>query len=285
MRAEITGEGFAAMKSGNVNWKPGNDHIEMRVRITTSQDHVLDGSLFPLASHQYKAPVDLLAGFLNKRQGEYFFFRMGEGQELMLSLGHCMIVELLRDLAAQMRTQNPAMAPHAMTTDPTSVVAYSPVLATLESGKVLRGDVWFYDFELPEERHVAAAFNRPERFVCLHGERSIAFIRRDAIVKVQMQPELEGEKYPWRPAHLAHRVGLMGGSVSPTALESASRLDSIETPRPVNPHPSDDVHRVSSGEHKQFPFAPRHGHAGPADPARHETPRVESGGDEDVPWY
>lgn len=256
--------------------------LELRVRITTVTDQTQDLTIFPLASHKAQAPIDTLAGFLNKRRGAFYLARSA-GQEVLLPLRHSLVFELTRDSEVQFQSQHPGMARSPLA-DPGAVVSYAPVAVTLVTGRVVRGDLWFYDFEEPEERNVAAGINREFRYVCLHGEKSTYFVRREAILKVLLQGTSSGDAI--HPEHVTTKSGLVdvsrfrSGEHSPTALDVASRMENDLTPPPlplVEPTRQETKHR--DADLQPFPFAPRREQTRPGN----DQARAESS--DEIFWY
>ena len=189
----------------------GAQDVEIPVRITLSNDVQIDATVFPLASHRNDAPIDMLAGFVNRRRGEFFVVRMGDGSEMLLPLSHCIMFEIQRQTEEMMRAINQQTAPVDLTSDPSSVVSYASIMMTLETNRIVRGTLWFHDFEAEDERNVASGLNREARYVCVHGERSTLFVRRKSILKVQLLAEAsyEGDVPKDRPLHVTERSGLV----------------------------------------------------------------------------
>src|SRR5690606_38299739 len=218
----------------------GNAHrdIELRVRVTIYNDQILDLTIFPLSSHQNESPQDLLYGYLNKRRGEFFPVRTADGQDLLLQLRNCLCFELLNDTVDQLKSQNP-LTRSSITCNTNAVVAYSPIVLTLKTGRTIRGDIWFFDFQDPEDRNVASTLNEEVRYILVHAEKSTLYIRRDSIIKVGLRGALHGEDSGVsHPRHVHERCSLSEITMlhvhpEPTALDFASRVESDQTPPPI----------------------------------------------------
>ncbi len=189
-------------------------HLEINVRVTQSNGVSLDATIFPLPSHKEESPIDQLAGFLNKRRGEFFVVRLADDSEMLLPLSKCYIFELSHQAANLLLAVHPFISPMPVTSNPRQVVSYAPIVLTLVNDRYVRGNMWFYDFEPEDERNVVAGLNRGLRYVCVHGDKSTFFVRRESILKVNMQAESysqseDAQHTPARPDHVTNRSELV----------------------------------------------------------------------------
>ena len=248
-----------------------DEQIELQVRLTLTNDVQTDAIIFPLPSHRNDSPVDTLAGFLNQRRGEFFLVRMQDGSQMLLPLCHCLMFDLTHQVEEMMCAINPNIRDTRLTSDPKSVVSFSPVVLTLATSRIVRGDMWFFEFDPEEERNVIAALNRNVRFVCIHGERATHFVRREGILKVQLQGDkMRGSEGTSHPSHVTETSGLIdvgrfrddtvqpvmmprGTTARPAPLTHES---AIPAPPPVPPGARPATPPNVSSAPQEFPFMP-----------------------------
>ncbi|MCB2153245.1 hypothetical protein KQI84_00035 [bacterium] len=253
-------------------------YYEIQVRVTLTNDVQMDAVLFPLPSHRHDPPVDTLAGFLNQRRGEFFLTRLQDGSQMLLPLDRCAMFEISYQTEEMMRAIDPDIRETQPTSDPNSVASYAPVIITLATNRIVRGDLWFFDFDPHDERNVMAALNREVRYVCVHGERGTYFVRRDSILKVQMQGQaMQGITSKSHPEHVTRTSGLveierfneqeMEAYESPSAASRSGLAPSPPTrppAPPANPPPPAP---------QEFPFMPGSGSREVKKPSFQAPPR------------
>lgn len=229
------------------------DYFELQVRITMLNDVQMDAIIFPLPSHRHDPPAETLAGFINQRRGEFFLVRMQDGSQLLLPLSQCAMFDLSYQTEEMMRAIDPDIRESWPTSNPNSVTCYSPVVVTLLTNRIARGDLWYFDFDPQEECNVMAALNRETRYLCLHGERATHFIRRDAILKVQLQGDaMKSTTSTSHPKHVTRTVGLVeapkvaGGAVHPLIMPGA----------PARPPHAAEPRSAPTPAPQEFPFMP-----------------------------
>jgi len=193
--------------------------IEMHVRILMANDSSLEAMLFPLPSHHDDAPVEMLEGYINRRRDEFFPARLADGSEQLLPLSRCLVFELSYETQERMRAMNPDTSAFEGAASSTSAVSYAAVVVTLITGRALRGDFWFHTHEPEHERNVASRLNHPERYLCLHSDQATLFVRRDAIMRVQLLPQGHDHHPGSHQAHL-QRPSRHSGLVNVRAFRS-----------------------------------------------------------------
>lgn len=254
---------------------------ELRVRLILSSDALVDACIFPLASHASDSPIDTLAGFLNKRRHEFFLVRLPDGSEVLFPLARCYVFELSHKVERQIREENPGISAFEEVSNPAEVVSYAPVVLTLTTGRMVRGDMWFYAFEDEEHRNVAAGLNREQRYVCVHGEHSTVFVRRDAILKAQLTQsgaDAINATVNTHPDHVTRESGLIDLSefadmTAVAAMEAREERD--EAPPPTGSALSQDRPQAPlSGKQRGFIFAPK-------SPPKPQAPGAEADPPED----
>lgn len=250
--------------------------LEIPVRIVLSTGALLDATIFPLLSHLNDSPIDHLDGFLNHRRGEFFVVRLADGAEQLLPLSQCTEVNLAADAEDLLVRVHPDMRRTPLSADPETAVSYAPVVVTLASGRLVRGNVWFHRHDPEIDRNVAAWANRDVRYLMLHSDAATHFVRRDAVLRVALQSDRDAASGNAAsehacPACARERSGLVNSDEYRTAAPCAHAAP--EQPRaPLSATP------------REFPYTPRSGSR--AVPKLVEAaPGVDREGIDEKYWY
>jgi len=243
-----------------------NQPLELKCTILLSSDRKLPVTLFPLPSHSWEAPVDLLEGFVNKRRGEFFPIRITGGAEMLLPLHECIVFELTREEEEELLSLHPEMSRETVSRSAFHVASYARVLLTLRTGRRIQGALWFYDFTPKTKRNLMDALNEGTRYLTLHTRSKTLFVRSDSILRAEVMPSPR-EAAP-RPDESQHeQAGLVdstldfgsGQSREPVDPYSGKRIfesSPNQTPLPQESLSSIFLRPDFSGEFSVSPLAP-----------------------------
>ena len=164
--------------------------IELRSVIILATDARLAITMFPLPSHGREHPYDLLEGFLNRRQAEFFPLRMPDGSELILPLSEVMIFEIGPAEARDAQQKYPHMSHQSVISDPATTVSYTRVSISLRGERTVRGSIWFPEHVPENKQNLLDVLNEGPRYLTIHSRGRISFVR-DAVTRAQIMMDDE----------------------------------------------------------------------------------------------
>lgn len=164
-----------------------NQPIEFKCTIYTSAERKLAVTLFPLPSHSWEAPIDMLEGFINKRRGEFFPVRLADGSAMLIPLSDCWVFEVTREEEDELLSFHPEMNRDPVCRSAAHVASYAKVILTLKTGKRVQGSLWFYDYVPETKQNLLDALNSGTRYLLLHTRQKTIFVRIDSIARAEVK--------------------------------------------------------------------------------------------------